>query len=173
MNTVKRAGLIAFLTVLLAVIGCAAPGDKGASSAQASEISRMEDFTLEDAQGQKVNLSALLKTHKAVLVNFWATWCPPCREEIPGLIELQKSKGGAAFTILGVDIGESPAKVSNFVQKIGINYPVALDRDQSVAEKYRVVGIPTSYLVSSDGNIIGEYHAYSQQLVEDVEKATR
>ncbi len=165
MNLKNKINVVACLAVSLFIFGCAGSGEKNAIAAQ------MQDFTLKDLDNKEVSLSSLLKTHKAVLVNFWATWCPPCREEIPGLIELQKAKGGDAFTILGVDVGESEQKVSKFVKKLGINYPVLLDRDQSVSEKNGIVGIPTSFLVASDGTILGTYHAYTPKLVADVEKA--
>jgi thiol-disulfide isomerase/thioredoxin len=106
-------------------------------------------------------------------VNFWATWCPPCREEIPDLIKLYAKNKDRGLEILGVDVGESPTKVSNFIEKAGINYPVVLDRDMSVSETYRVVGIPTTYLMNSEGAILGEYHGYTPQLVSDVEKALK
>ena len=157
----NRMSTILCLAVSLFVFGCAA------------QASQMQDFTLKNLEVQTINLGTVLKSHKAVLINFWATWCPPCREEIPGLIELQKKHGGNAFTILGVDIGESGTKVSKFVKKIGINYPVVLDADQSVSETNHIVGIPTSFLVSSDGQILGEYHAYTPKLVSDVENAIK
>ena len=130
-------------------------------------------FTLKDLKGQEVSLDSTLQQNKAVLLNFFATWCPPCREEIPDLIRLQEQYRDRGFTILGVDIGESQKKVSGFVEKMGINYPVVLDEKSSVARDYHVVGIPTSFLVGADGKILGEYHAATPELFEDVEKAVR
>ncbi len=141
------------------------------SSAQDGQLSGRQMFTLKNLDGEDVSLEALLKRNKAVLLNFWATWCPPCREEIPDLIKLQETYQGRSFTILGVDVGESGAKVSGFVKKIGINYPVVLDSDNRVTEIYRVVGIPTSLLIDSDGKILGVYHGFTGPLVEDVKKA--
>ena len=164
MTEIRRIGVTALFIVSLFTFGCAA---------EARQNGNAQDFVLKNAENKSVSLESVLKSHKAVLVNFWATWCPPCREEIPGLIDLQKKYGGNDFTILGIDIGESGKKVTSFVDKIGINYPVLLDSEQSVAEMYHVVGIPTSYLISSDGKILGEYHSYSQELVSDVEKAIK
>ena len=112
-----------------------------------------------------------MKQNKAVLLNFWATWCPPCREEIPGLIKLQEAYRNKSFTILGVDVGESQKKAAGFVEKTSINYPVVLDSDMKVAEAYSVFGIPTTFLLSSEGKILGEYHGFTSRLVADVEKA--
>ena len=143
----------------------------GSSSARSAGSGTAPQFTLKDIKGNEVSLESALKENKAVLVNFWATWCPPCREEIPDLIKLQKKYEGKDFTILGLDVGESAAKVGAFGAKAGINYPLLLDSEQSVAEQYGVVGIPTSYLIASDGKLLGEYHSYNTALGRDVEKA--
>jgi thiol-disulfide isomerase/thioredoxin len=150
----------------LTAAGCSAQEGRSVSARGGLEM-----FTLKDLSDQDVSFEALLAQNKAVLVNFWATWCPPCQEEIPDLIKLQEKHGENGLTILGVDVGESKAKVSRFAQKMGINYPVVLDEDMEVAREYGVVGIPTTYLVSSDGRILGRYHAFTRKLVADVEKA--
>ncbi len=160
------------LGLFVLVVGCVGQSAKE-STAAGGRSQSMQDFTLKDLNGADLRFSALLGRHKAVLLNFWATWCPPCREEIPDLIELQKKYGPDGFTVLGVDVGESQAKVSAFVKKIGINYPVVLDARQEVAGQYGVVGIPTTLLFSSQGNVLGEYHSYSSALEKDVEKAIR
>ena len=165
----------AVLAAFLLLAGCSGPAkNDDTSEAQAAPApgGSAADFTLPGLAGPSINLKKELASHRAVLINFWATWCPPCREEIPGLISLQKKYGGNTFTIIGIDIGETSTKVSAFAAKVGINYPVALDRDQGVAEMYKVVGIPTSYLISSEGKILGEFHAYTPDLVAAVEEAT-
>ena len=158
------------LSAVLFIAGCTGPS----SNESYAQMGRMNDtplFTLKDLEGEDVSLEKELKSHKAVLVNFWATWCPPCREEVPGLIALQEKYGKQSFTVLGVDVGESDKKVSSFARKMGINYPLLLDRTQAVAESYDIMGIPTSFLVNSEGKILGTYHAYTQKLVNDIEKA--
>ena len=160
-----------FLSLFLFVLGCMGPDSRQLRANASNELQDSQRFTLNNVKGGLVSLEALLKQNKAVLINFWATWCPPCREEIPGLIDLQKKFKDRSFTILGVDAGESRTKVSNFAEKMGINYPVVLDSDMAVTEHYSVYGIPTSFLVSSNGKILSEYHAYSRQLEADVEKA--
>lgn len=152
--------------------GMSSPGSVDSSPAGRS-AGTVPLFMLKDPQGGVVSLEEALKKNKAVLLNFWATWCPPCREEIPDLIKLQSDYGAKGFTVIGVDVGESPSKVSAFINKMGINYPIALDRDQEVVAQYGIVGIPTSYLVSSDGRIIGEYHAATPDLFADVRKAVQ
>lgn len=129
------------------------------------------DFTLKNLADEDVNLNALLKANKAVLLNFWASWCPPCREEIPDLIQLQDKTKGSSFTVVGVNVGESRARVTAFARDVGINYPVVLDEDTRVASSYGVLGIPTTFLIGSDGKVISEYHGYTPHLEGDVEKA--
>lgn len=147
------------------------PGSRHGNATDSATLRANQRFTLNDIHGTPVNLDSLLKQKKAILINFWATWCPPCREEIPGLIKLQETLKDRSFTILGVDVGESQKKVSSFAEKSGINYPVVLDSEMKVSESYAVFGIPTTFLVSSDGKILGEYHGFTKQLVADTEKA--
>jgi thiol-disulfide isomerase/thioredoxin len=158
-----------FLGVLFFAAGCS-----GAGRLEARELTAAQRFTLNAASdGKPVSLDALLAGHKAVLVNFWATWCPPCREEIPDLIRLQKQYGDKGFTIVGVDVGESAKRVSAFGAKMGMNYPLLLDPENAAAESYKVVGIPTSLLIDKNGKVLEEYHAATPKLFSDVEKALR
>ncbi len=160
------------LSLFFFMAGCMGPSSRDSNAATATgRLGSEQMFTLKNLNGEDVSLEALLKRNKAVLLNFWATWCPPCREEIPDLIKLQEAYQGRLFTVLGVDVAESPAKVSSFANKIGINYPVVLDRDNRVAGIYGVVGIPTSLLIGSDGKVLGVYYGFTRQLAEDVKKA--
>ncbi len=162
---------ITFLSALLFLVGCMGPRQENVSAA--SPLSRTQRFHLNNLSGGAVSLDSLLKQNKAVLLNFWASWCPPCREEIPDLIKLQDKYKNSSFTVLGVDEGESAKKVANFIAKMKINYPVVLDAEGEVASEYGVVGIPTSFLISSDGKILREYHSASPELFRDVENALK
>jgi thiol-disulfide isomerase/thioredoxin len=173
MRLAWRMTSILSLSVFLFIVGCVGQGSRHVSAKVIGELKESQKFTLTDLNGQSVSLDQLLKEKKAVLINFWATWCPPCREEIPDLIKLQEKYKDSAFTILGVDVGESQKKVSGFAEKEGINYPIVLDSDMKVSESFSVYGIPTSYLVSSGGKILGEYHAFTSQLAADVDEALK
>lgn len=159
------------LSVFLFVMGCMGPDSRQGTAKTSGEIRMAQNFTLNDLKGNPVSLEGILKQKKVVLINFWATWCPPCREEIPDLIKLQENLEDRSFTILGVDVAESQKKVASFVDKMGINYPVVLDTDTKVSEQYSIFGIPTTLLVSSEGKILGEYHAFTPKLAADIEKA--
>jgi thiol-disulfide isomerase/thioredoxin len=120
------------------------------------------DFTLKDLDGNDVSLSQY--KGKVVLINFWATWCDPCRIEIPWLIEMQQKYGDKGFTILGVAMDEEGKReVAPFVakerfnvngQKLPMSYPILLGND-AMADKFGgLLGYPTSILVSRDGKLI-------------------
>lgn len=160
---------VLLLGLLIAGSGCSA-GDSTPFGMSQEKRGDTLLFTLKNLEDQDVSLGALLSQNKVVLINFWATWCPPCREEIPDLVKFQEKYGASGFTVLGVDVGESKAKVSKFAKKFGMNYPIVLDSQMAVATRYKIVGIPTSLLVNSEGKILGQYHAYTKQLVADVEK---
>ena len=158
----KRSALFAFIAVMMLsvspaiAIGGAAP-----------------DFSLQDLAGKTTTLSDVTNGKKAVLLNFWATWCPSCREEIPELSALNKDLSALGFAVIGIDVGESQKRVSSFVAKLKIDYPVLLDADSKTAEDYAVVGLPVSVLLDANGKVIGEYSEYSDKLKRDVENALK
>ena len=161
------------LVLVFFLAGCVGGNPSHVDASTAGSLRPEQRFTLKDTAGRELSLSDILKENKVVLLNFWATWCPPCQEEIPDLIRLQTQYKDRGFTVLGVDVAESAKKVSSFVAKHGMNYPIVLDADSEVSEKFQVVGIPTSLLVSSDGKILGEYHSASPELFRDVENASK
>lgn len=109
------------------------------------------DFALEQLDGETFRLS----NHwgKVVAINFWATWCPPCREEIPDFIALQEEMEGDVLFV-GVSLDEGgPEEVRAFAEEFGINYPIVID-DGTVAQKYGpIAGIPTTFLVDREGHV--------------------
>lgn len=110
------------------------------------------NFTLQDLQGHNVSLTDF--RGKAVLVNFWATWCGPCKVEIPWLVELQKQYGPQGFEIIGVALDDSGHDaIQKFVKDMGMNYLVLQGKDE-VGDEYGDVGLPTSYYIDRNGKII-------------------
>ena len=140
------------------------------SGGVSDRLTEEQKFTLKNTDGTVLSLPQLLTQKKLVLLNFWATWCTYCVEEMPDLVKLQSDQQSKGFTVLAINVGESAAQASNFEKKNGLNFPVVLDEDMAVSQKYGLVGIPVSYLVDSQGNVIGEYHGFTSQLVSDVEK---
>jgi len=109
------------------------------------------DFELETLDGEKKKLSDL--RGERVMVNFWATWCPPCRAEIP---DLEKFHENEDITILAVNLTETEKnmdKVESFVDEFGMTFPVLLDEETKVADTYKIQPIPSSFMVDSNGRI--------------------
>ena len=111
------------------------------------------DFTLESLDGKKVSLSEF--KGKAVLVNFWATWCGPCKIETPWLVELQNEYGSQGLQIVGVAMDDSGKdEIARFAKDMGMNYPVLLGKE-AVGEAYGgVPALPESFFVGRDGKIV-------------------
>ena len=87
------------------------------------------------------------------MLNFWATWCPPCRYEMPFLQEIYEEWSDKGLVLLTVDIGESSATVSDFMQDNRLSLPVLLDTSQVVAQRYNITAIPTTFFIDKDGII--------------------
>ncbi len=96
---------------------------------------------LEDYRGQ------------VVLVNFWATWCPPCRAEMPSMQRLQDKLAGRPFTILAVDMGETEAEVRDFLKEVPVRFPILMDKDGAALRAWKVRAFPTSFVVDAEGRI--------------------
>jgi len=112
-------------------------------------------FTLKTPDGKTVSLADY--KGKAVLLNFWATWCGPCKLEMPWLIDLQKKYAAQGFTVLGVSEDDGPAKdVSSFATKMGVDYPIVLSDDKLNKAYGGVDYLPTSYYIGRDGKVLVE-----------------
>ena len=111
------------------------------------------DFALRDVSGATVTLSGY--QGNLVFLNFWATWCGPCREEMPSMERLYRQIGGQGLAMLAVNEKESVAQVATFMRSHGLSFPALLDVDGEVSSAYRVWGLPTTYLIDGSGRIIG------------------
>ncbi|MBI3015254.1 MAG: TlpA family protein disulfide reductase [Candidatus Tectomicrobia bacterium] len=111
------------------------------------------DFALSDLEGRIIRLSDL-RGKKAVFLNFWATWCPPCRAEMPTMQKAYEQHQSRGLEILAVSIDRGGKKaVQEFMQELKLTFPALLDPDMSVLRMYRVVGIPVSLLIDRKGII--------------------
>jgi peroxiredoxin len=116
------------------------------------ENAQAPDFTVVDLNGQKLRLSDF--RGKRVLLNFWATWCPPCRAELPQLQAAHVKYGKDEFVVLGVDFGESKDQVSKFAKENGLTYLLTLDETGEALKAYNVRGIPASFFIDRQGVIV-------------------
>ncbi len=112
------------------------------------------DFQLQNLVGQVISLSDL--NGKPVLINFWATWCPPCRDEMPDLEKIYEEWSDKGLMLLAINVGESPALVKEFLETHNFSVPVFLDTERSVSEKYNITGIPTTFFIDKHGIIGGK-----------------
>jgi len=110
-------------------------------------------FELTTLDGKVVKSSEL--AGKVVLVNFWATWCGPCKEEMPSLARLQKQLDPAQFTLLTVTTDPQRQGIAHFLSQMGVSLPVLFDEDQDVSRSFMVRGLPTTIMIARDGTLVG------------------
>lgn len=113
------------------------------------------DFTLPQLDGQQLSLSSY--GGKIVLLDFWATWCVPCREETPHFVELQQKYGNRGLQIIGVSMDDSVDPVRPFAQQFHINYPVVMGTAETGEEYGGVLGLPIAFLIGRDGRIVAKH----------------
>ena len=113
----------------------------------------MPNFTFPHINGREVSLSD--HRGKVVLVNVWATWCPPCRQEMPSMQSLYEKFKGEKFEILAVSIdSEGREAVSPFMQKMNLTFPALLDQEETIRRLYRVTGVPESFIIDKQGILV-------------------
>ena len=113
------------------------------------------DFSITDLSGQTLELSRY--RGKVVVLNFWATWCSPCRSEIPHFVDLQNKYGRDGLQIIGISLDDDPELVRAFYRQLRMNYPVAIG-DAKLAEQYGgILGLPVSFLIGRDGRIYAKH----------------
>ena len=134
-------GLI--LTTVLLVAGC---------SAQGSQVGKLApDFQLPNLEGQSISLSDF--RGEPVLVNFWASWCPPCRYEMLFIQEVYEEWSASGLVVLAINKGESLSTLNDFIQSGNFSFPVLLDINQHVALEYNAWSIPATFFIDKDGMI--------------------
>ena len=162
---VRRYGRLAMALVLLgALVGCGTVGGMGARKGETALA-----FTLEDLNGNKVSLGDY--QGRPVLLNFWASWCPPCRSEMPELQRAYAAQGEGGLVILGVNslYQDNLNDVKKFVAEQQLTFPILLDSEGAVAVAYRVSTLPTSIFVDRDGKIhLIQIGPMTQSFVESV-----
>lgn len=173
MPTSRFTWILLFLGVLLLgsawILESREPADSTAEAAGVAEAPAVgylaPDFTLTTLNGQTFTLSE--QRGRPVVVNFWATWCPPCRAEIPHFQDASVKYNGQV-AIIGVDDGETIAKVAPFANEMGITYPLPVDENSIVSSRYHVNSLPSTFFIDSEG-VIQKIHIglINQAVLED------
>lgn len=128
-------------------------------SASADELSGVApDFSLQAMDGGRVGLADL--KGDVVMVNFWATWCGPCRQEMPHLEALYQRYSGLGFTLLGVNVEEDSSGADEFLAETPVSFPILFDPENEVSELYDVVAMPSTVLIDRQGNMRFIHHGY-------------
>ena len=116
------------------------------------------DFALKSSSGDNLRLSEF--RGDGVMINFWATWCGPCRQEMPLLDELYGRYQRVGFNLLGVNIDDDSSRALRMVEELGIHFPVLFDERKEVSRLYNVEAMPATFLVDREGNVRHVHHGY-------------
>lgn len=153
-----------FLVMLVVLTGLILTG-------QANAAKEMPHFSLKSAlDGKKVDSDQF--EGKVLLITFFATWCPPCMQEIPSLIDLQNDLQDKGFSVIAISMDQGGSKtVKKVIDKTGINYPVLMADSDVTRDFGGIIGIPTSFLINQKGHVIKNYPGYVPHtvLVKDIE----
>ncbi len=130
------------------------------SSLAASDLSGQHapDFALRSASGENLRLSEY--RGDVVMINFWATWCGPCRQEMPLLDDLYNRYNRVGFNLLGINIDDDPRRAMKMVEDLGVSFPVLFDDSKAVSKLYQVEAMPVTVLVDREGTIRYVHHGY-------------
>ncbi len=150
----KKLKILLAATFVIGLISCTKPGEHESAAKLKAEHTRNEaaDFALEDANGQTLKLSDL--RGKVVLLNFWATWCGPCKIEIPWFVEMEREFKDQGFAVLGVSMDEDGWKaVKPFMQDMKVNYRMVLGTEEMAQLYGGVQALPTSFILDRNGKV--------------------
>ena len=129
------------------------------------------DFTLPSLDGPNLRLQE--QRGRVVMINFWATWCGPCRVEMPHLSKLYEKYRGSGFTVLAVNIDEDPQKAASLAKQLGMRFPVLLDTEKKVSRLYDLSTMPSTVLVDRDGRVRFVHRGYRDGYEDTYDKQIR
>ncbi len=158
----NRKQIITVVTILLVTSLIAATGYAKIKADNAP------DFVLKSASGKNVRLSEL--KGRVVMLNFWATWCGPCAEEIPYLNELHKSLDPYDFELLGINLDQDQSKAKHLARKLNVNFPVLFDTEKEVSRSFDIKAMPTTIIIDRAGKIRHVNHGFKKGYIERYHK---
>lgn len=144
-----------------------------ASAAATADIAEgpAPDFALKSSSGENLRLSEF--RGEVVMINFWASWCGPCRQEMPLLDELYSQYKPLGFTILGVNVEQDPTQARQMLNDSPVNFPVLFDKQSEVSKLYNVVAMPSTVLVDRDGNVRYLHQGYKPGFEDTYQQQVR
>jgi peroxiredoxin len=156
----------------LRIAACAVFAVVAASASSAiAPATPAPDFTLRAMSGPSLHLKE--QRGRVVMVNFWATWCAPCRQEMPHLNRLYDKYRAAGFVLLGVNVDEDNAKAAEVATKLGVTFPILLDSEKTVSKLYDVSTMPSTMIIDREGRVRYVHRGYLAGYENDYEKQIR
>lgn len=131
----------------------------GVASLAAASDTVAPDFTLPGKNGETISLSKL--KGQVVMLNFWASWCGPCRTEMPLMDQIYKKYSAAGFVLLGVNVDTDSSDAQKFLSKVPVSFPIAYDRDSKVSKLYQVAAMPSTVFIDRKGNVRALHRGYN------------
>ena len=159
-------GIVTGLVLLLAIALPLRSAESGAASSACAQTANLS-LNFKDIQGKSLALSDY--KGKVVLLDFWATWCPPCRKEIPGFIEMYNSYRSRGFVVIGVSMDDSTSDIKKFAKRYKMNYPILLGAGRDDLEPaFGQLPLPTAFVIGRDGRICAKHDGLTPK--EDFER---
>jgi len=146
------------LLLIAAALAAVLPATAAASKPPVSVGAHAPDFALRSAAGSNLRLSE--HRGQVVMINFWATWCGPCRQEMPKLDEIFARYERAGFALLGVNIDEDSERAQRLADELGVSFPLLFDNEQSVSRLYDVQAMPMTVMVDRSGKVRSVHYGY-------------
>lgn len=162
MRMSARRGALECLLVLALLLPAAVLGG-GDGLDPVAERPRAPAFSLPDVEGRTISLEDF--RGRPVILNFWATWCPPCRAEMPALDRAATALAEVRGAVIGISVGDDAESVRRFLDQVPVAFPLPLDEASAVAQRYRVRGLPTTFVIDPRGRIV--YSALGERVWDD------
>ncbi len=154
--------------VLTGIVGPAIPLRAGGTSTVERPMTTAPAWELKDVDGKPVRLSDFKS--KVVVLDFWATWCGPCKLEIPGFVGLQKKYGGQGLVVIGVSLDDAGSgAVRSFMKQLAMNYPVVMGNQKVTRDYGGVEAIPTTFIINRNGTIVRKLVGFEEEKVFEKE----
>ena len=160
---IHRSARLVAATAMLFVASAAIPAIGPSAAAP--------DFTLRTMNGPNLRLAE--QRGRVVMVNFWATWCGPCRQEMPQLDRLYQKYKSSGFVLLGVNVDDDTRKAADVASKLGVSFPVLLDTDKAVSKLYDLSTMPSTVIIDRDGKVRYVHRGYLTGYEENYDKQIR